>query len=131
MDSRILIVDDSPTVGMTTAWILTHHGYQVKVAKDGLSALSALHTFAPDLVLLDIRLPHLDGYHLCEILRGKAGYQKMPIIMVSGLSSDDSIQRALDAGANQFLSKPVKDEKLLAAIKEYLAEPELSASELK
>ena len=131
MDSRILIVDDSPTIGITTAWILTDHGYQVEVARDGLSALSALRTFSPDLVLLDIRLPHLDGYRLCEILRGKAEYQKMPIIMVSGLSSADSVQRALDAGANQFLAKPVRDERLLAAIKEQLAEPELSASKLK
>ena len=130
MDSRILIIDDSPTVGMTTAWILTHHGYQVEVARDGLSALSALYTFSPDLVLLDIRLPHLDGYRLCEMLRSKAEYQEMPIIMVSGLSSADSIQRALDAGANQYLSKPVNDEELLVAISKQLVEAEPSTKEV-
>jgi len=115
---------------MTTAWILTHHGYQVEVARDGLSALSALYAFSPDLVLLDIRLPHLDGYRLCEMLRSKAEYQEMPIIMVSGLSSADSIQRALDAGANQYLSKPVNDEELLAAISKQLVEAEPSTKEV-
>lgn len=129
MDLRILIVDDSPTVGMTTAWILTHHGYQVEVAKDGLSALSALHTFSPDLVLLDIRLPHLDGYRLCEMLRSKTEYKEIPIIMVSGISSAESIQRAVDAGANLYLPKPVNDEELLAAIKEQTAKSKLFVGE--
>jgi len=114
---------------MTTAWILTHHGYQVEVAKDGLSALSALHTFSPDLVLLDIRLPHLDGYRLCKMLRSKTEYKEIPIIMVSGVSSVEGIQRAVDAGANLYLPKPVNDEELLAAIKEQLAKTELSVGE--
>lgn len=130
MDLRILIVDDSPTVGMTTAWILTHHGYQVEVAKDGLSALSALHTFSPDLVLLDIRLPHLDGYRLCEMLRNKTEYKEIPIIMVSGVSSAVGIQRAVDAGANLYLPKPVNDDELLTAIEEQLAETKSFVGEI-
>lgn len=103
------------------AWALSHAGYNIEVAQDGLSALNAMRTFGPDLVLLDIKLPHLDGFQLCEMLRGKAEYNCVPIVMLSGLSSEADIQRAFDAGADDYITKPVGDQKLLTIIEEQLA----------
>jgi DNA-binding response OmpR family regulator len=119
--SKILVIDDSPTVSNTVGWILNDFGYEVRMAPDGLSALSTIHIFKPDLLLLDVKLPHVDGIKLCEMLRNHAAYASLPIIMLSGLSSQGDIDRALAAGANNYVVKPVNDEKLIAIIRQELA----------
>ncbi len=122
MTARILVIDDSPTVSNTVGWILNDCGYEVRMAPDGLSALSTIHMFKPDLLLLDVRLPHVDGIKLCEMLRSHAAYASLPIVMLSGLSSQADIDRALAAGANSYVVKPVNDEKLIAIIQQELAD---------
>ena len=121
MATRILVIDDSPTVSNTVGWILNDYGYEVHMAPDGLSALSNIHMFKPDLVLLDIKLPHVDGVKLCEMLRNHAAYASLPIIMLSGLSTQADIDRALEAGANNYIVKPINDERLIAIIKQELS----------
>lgn len=121
MATRILVVDDSPTVKSTVGWLLSDYGYEVRMAPDGLSALSTIHVFKPDLILLDVKLPHVDGIKLCEMLRNHAAYASLPIIMLSGLSSQTDIDRALKAGANNYVVKPVEDDKLIAMIRRELA----------
>lgn len=123
MLAKILVIDDSPTVSSTVGWILSDYGYEVRVAPDGLSALSTIHVFKPDLLLLDVKLPHVDGIKLCEMLRSHADYASLPIIMLSGLSSEIDIDRALKAGANNYVVKPVNDDKLIAMIQQVLAKP--------
>jgi DNA-binding response OmpR family regulator len=118
--AKILVIDDSPTVSNTVGWILNDFGYEVRMAPDGLSALSTIHIFKPDLLLLDVKLPHVDGIKLCEMLRNHAAYVSLPIVMLSGLSSQKDIDRALAAGANSYVVKPVNDEKLLAIIRQEL-----------
>jgi DNA-binding response OmpR family regulator len=129
--ARILIVDDSPTVRSTVEWILHNQGHTVRVAGDGLDALHALHTFAPDLLLLDIRLPHIDGFQLCLVIRRMAQYASLPIVMISGLSGKEDIRHALDAGADDYIVKPIEDETLLQVIDQQLARTRLSAAHLK
>ena len=121
MPAKILVIDDSPTVSNTVGWILNDFGYEVRMAPDGLSALSTIHIFKPDLVLLDVKLPHVDGIKLCEMLRNHAAYASLPIVMLSGLSSQTDIDRALAAGANNYVVKPVNDEKLITIIQNELA----------
>jgi DNA-binding response OmpR family regulator len=118
--AKILVIDDSPTVSNTVGWILNDFGYDVRMAPDGLSALSTIHIFKPDLLLLDVKLPHVDGIKLCEMLRSHAAYVSLPIVMLSGLSSQKDIDRALAAGANSYVVKPVNDEKLIAIIRQQL-----------
>ncbi len=91
------------------------------MAPDGLSALGTIHIFKPDLLLLDIKLPHVDGIKLCEMLRNHTAYASLPIVMLSGLSSQVDIDRALAAGANGYIVKPVNDKTLLAIIQQELA----------
>ncbi|MBN1311203.1 MAG: response regulator [Anaerolineae bacterium] len=122
MTTNILVVDDSPTVGSTVGWILSDCGYSVKVAVDGLSALNALQTYKPDLILLDIKLPHVDGIELCKMIRERTVYSSTPIVMLSGLSAQTAIERAQQAGANNYIVKPVSDEKLIAIIQQELAQ---------
>ncbi len=121
MAAKILVIDDSPTVSNTVGWILNDFGFEVRMAPDGLSALSTIHIFKPDLLLLDVKLPHVDGIKLCEMLRNHAAYVSLPIVMLSGLSSQVDIDRALAAGANSYVVKPVNDEKLIAIIQQELA----------
>ena len=122
MTANILVVDDSPTVGNTVGWILSDCGYCVKVASDGLSALNALQTYKPDLILLDIKLPHVEGIELCKMIRERTVYSSVPIVMLSGLSAQTAIERAQQAGANNYIVKPVNDEKLIATIQQELAQ---------
>ncbi len=124
--TSILVVDDSPTVGSTVEWILRDHGYSVCVARDGLAALNALRTFNPDLLLLDIRLPNVNGVQLCKMLRSNIRYAELPIIMLSGLSDQGIIQQAFEAGADDYLVKPIDDQKLIHAVSKQLAKAEPS-----
>ncbi|NDJ79005.1 MAG: response regulator [Chloroflexi bacterium] len=118
--AEILIVDDSPTVGSTVQWILHNQGHSVQVVRDGLAALSALAGCIPDLILLDIRLPHVDGVKLCEMIRNHSRLAHVPIVMLSGLSNEESIQGAYAAGANDYMVKPINDAVLLGVINEQL-----------
>jgi DNA-binding response OmpR family regulator len=121
MGAKILVVDDSPAAGSTLGWILSDRGHGVRVAQDGLSALSAMRSFAPDLVLLDIIMPHMDGVQLCEVIRRDLRYASLPIIMISGLSDRDNIRRAMEAGADSYITKPFDDGEVLEAIEWQLA----------
>lgn len=116
----ILVIDDSSTVSITLEWMLRNHGHRVSTARDGLSALNALQINHPDLVLLDIRMPHIDGIELCALIRTSRNYAGLPIIMLSGLSNAKDIERAFNAGANDYLVKPVDDATLIAAIDRHL-----------
>ena len=118
--AKILVIDDSPTISSTLQWLLCNQAHHVSVARDGLSALNALRSFKPDLVLLDIRLPHVDGIQLCRLIRADSRYAGLPVIMLSGLSNQADIERAFDAGANDYIVKPINDETLLAVIDRYL-----------
>lgn len=119
--SVILVVEDSPTVSHTVKGILSRHGYTVNVAGDGLIALRALRTFEPDLMLLDIRLPHIDGFQLCRVVRRLEKFADLPIVILSSLSSDDDIRRALEAGADTYLTKPIDERRLIQAVEDQLA----------
>lgn len=118
--ANILLVVDSPIVSNALTRLLSTAGYMVRTAGDGLVALSALRVFAPDLVLMDVRLPHLDGIQLCKAIRRLDDFKMLPIVMLSGLSTATDIQQALGAGANDYLVKPVDDTTLLAVLDRHL-----------
>jgi adenylate cyclase len=82
-------------------------------------------------LLLDIRLPHIDGFQLCLVIRRMAQYASLPIVMISGLSGKEDIRHALDAGADDYIVKPIEDETLLQVIDQQLARTRLSAAHLK
>ena len=118
--ARILVVEDSPTVISTVEIMLWKHGHNVLTARDGMTALSSVRALAPDLVLLDILLPHVDGYEVCTIIRRNPAYQAIPIVMMSGLSAQEDIQRAYDAGADAYIIKPFGEQHLIDTVHQYL-----------
>ena len=122
--ARILVVEDSLTIISEVESQLRRHGHRVTLARNGLTALAAVRAFSPELMLLDILLPHMDGFAVCHAIRRNKVFDTMPIIMMTGLTNKESIERASEEGANGYLAKPVSEEKLLATIDGCLAHAE-------
>jgi twitching motility two-component system response regulator PilG len=102
----ILVVDDSPTIQKVVSVTLEAHGHEVVTASDGMEALSKLRTIKPDLVLLDITMPHMDGYQLCRIMRSNDITRNVPIVMLSGKDGLFDKMRGRMAGAASYITKP-------------------------
>jgi two-component system, OmpR family, KDP operon response regulator KdpE len=112
--TRILVVDDDPQLARALRITLTAHGYQVDTAADGATALASASRNRPDLVILDLGLPDLDGVAVAQGLRG---WSSAPIIVLSARQAEPSKVDALDAGADDFVTKPFGMDELLARIR--------------
>lgn len=103
----VLIVDDDPTVRLLLSEALETAGFAVKQAEDGSQALLLLEHCTPDLIMLDVLMPGIDGFEVCSRLRAKPGTSDIPIVMVTGINDLASIQRAYDLGVTDFITKPI------------------------
>jgi DNA-binding response OmpR family regulator len=103
---RILVVDDDPRLLHIVAMYLGIEGYEVSTAENGEDGLAKVEAHAPDLVILDIMMPGMDGIETCRRIRSNVPTAETPIVMFSALSSDDDIERARLAGANHLITKP-------------------------
>jgi len=119
MVPRILIVDDENDFIELLQYKLAGHGYEIIVANDGVHALSQARTQKPNLILLDILLPDLDGLSVCEILRRQPGTKKIPIIFMSALTGDVT-KRTATMQADDFFTKPLDLNRLEKRIGELL-----------
>lgn len=119
--TRILAVDDSPTILAMLEEILVSAGYEVLTAEDGAEALESARNERPDLILLDVMLPKLDGYRVCRLLKFDQKYKEIPIIMLTAKTEEQSVATGLRTGADQYLTKPVEPERLLEAVSDELA----------
>lgn len=111
---RILIVDDEPQITRVLRRSLTTHGYDVRVASDGLAALQTFGDWPPDLVVTDLSMPNTDGLQLCRNLRA---ISQIPIIVLSVRGEESTKVQALDAGADDYITKPFGIDELLARIR--------------
>lgn len=118
---HILVVDDSITVRKVTEKLLISENMLVGTAKDGLEALEILEKFDPDLILMDIEMPRMDGFEVLETVRQNPDWNHVPIIMISSRTAEKHQQRAEQLGANSFLGKPYQNQELMALIRRYLA----------
>lgn len=116
----VLVVDDSPTVRMLVRVTLEREGYQVIVAKDGFEAVHWLNQVIPDLVLLDVVMPGIDGYSLCKVIRGRPETSHTAIVMLSAKEGFFDRIRSQAAGADGYLLKPIAAAQLLAEIRSFL-----------
>jgi twitching motility two-component system response regulator PilG len=117
--TTILAVDDSPTIGKLVELALSRHGYNVVLATDGMEALGKLGEVNPDMVLLDINMPRMDGYQVCKAIRGNATTRHIPVIMLSGKDGFFDKVRGRLAGSTDYITKPFEPEKLLIAVQKY------------
>ena len=114
---RVLVVDDDPDMAAFFARMLAREGMAVDTVFDGASALRALGAASPDLVLLDVMLPDRSGFEICERLKSDAATALIPVVLVTALEDHESRVRGIRAGADDFLSKPVRREELIARVK--------------
>ncbi len=121
--ATIVVVDDSVTVRKATSRLLERNGYRVLTARDGLEAMQLLQEVKPDLMLLDIEMPRMDGFEVARQVRASELLRGLPIAMITSRSGDKHREKALTLGVNRYLGKPYQEEVLLSVVEELLANP--------
>jgi two-component system alkaline phosphatase synthesis response regulator PhoP len=122
--AKILIVDDEPDLVETIRFALELEGYNVLVAVNGEEGLNAARQEKPDLILLDLMLPKLDGYKVCRLLKFDERYKSIPILMLTAKTQDKDRMLGKETGANEYLTKPFDMDELMTKIKSYLKKQE-------
>ena len=116
----VMVVDDSLTVRRVTQRLLAREGYQVVLAKDGIDALEQLQSITPDIMLVDIEMPRMDGFDLTRNVRGDARTSQIPIIMITSRTAAKHRNYAMELGVDAYLGKPYQEADLLGEIQEFL-----------
>jgi DNA-binding response OmpR family regulator len=127
MDDKVLVVEDEPTLLETLEYNLARQGYQVACASDGLTALEVARRERPDVVVLDVMLPGIDGFEVCRILRRE---MSMPILMLTARADEVDKIVGLEVGADDYLTKPFSMRELMARVKALLRRVRLIREEL-
>jgi DNA-binding response OmpR family regulator len=120
MPKEILIVDDEPSIVVPVQFLMQQQGYNVLVAEDGHDALDMIYKYQPDLVLLDIMLPGIDGYEVCEIVRLNPKLRDVKIIFLTAKGREVEIAKGLALGADDYITKPFSNAELVAKVKTVL-----------
>ncbi len=116
----VMVVDDSVTVRKVTSRLLERHGYRVLLAKDGMDAIARLEDITPDIMLLDIEMPRMDGFEVAALVRHNPRLEKLPIIMITSRTGEKHRERAFAIGVDAYMGKPFVDQKLLETLQELL-----------
>ena len=119
---RILIIEDEQELVQALQIRLGAAGYDTLAAYDGQEGLSKAQKEKPDLIIMDLMLPKMDGYKVCGLLKADARYNKIPILIFTARAQESDQKLGFEVGANAYLTKPFQDEILLAKIKELLKE---------
>ena len=118
--SRVLIADDNPVNQELLEAYLQEKDYEIEFAADGAETLEKVASFKPDLILLDVMMPKLSGFEICETLKKSVGTKNIMILMVTALAELGDIERAVSAGSDDYLSKPVHKLELLKRVENML-----------
>src|SRR4030065_2688016 len=118
---KILIVDDEVDLGETLRFPLEMEGYHVLVSYNGEDALNQAGTENPDLILLDLMLPKLDGYKVCRLLKFDERYKNIPILMLTAKTQEKDKALGMETGANDYITKPFDLDRLVEKVKSYLS----------
>jgi two-component system, NtrC family, sensor kinase len=125
LKGNILIVDDVPNNLHLLAKILSRHGYKTRTAPDGQLALRSIESTPPDLILLDIMMPSMDGYKVCEILKASATTKDIPVIFISALNEVLDKVKAFEVGGVDYITKPFQEQEVLARVSNQLLQRQL------
>ena len=115
----VMVIDDSVTVRKITSRLLERNGYEVILAKDGMDAIAILQDHTPDVMLLDIEMPRMDGFEVASIVRHEDRLKHIPIIMITSRTGQKHRERALSIGVNEYLGKPFQEAELLANVEKF------------
>ncbi len=125
MTQSVLIVDDEPMARTLLRLMLVRAGFHVLEAEDGYAALEKVRLNRPDLVLLDVMMPGLDGFAVCSTLRSNTDTKSLPIVMLSAKTDLDSVNKGIRVGATKYLFKPISPEDLTQHVQDVLGSGEI------
>jgi two-component system, OmpR family, alkaline phosphatase synthesis response regulator PhoP len=120
--NKILIIEDEKDLVLTLRFRLEHNGYEVLTAYDGDEGLKKAQNSRPDLIILDLMLPKMDGYRICGILKSDERYKKIPVLILSARAQEADKKMGEEIGADAYVTKPFEPEELLDKIKELMKE---------
>ncbi len=120
MSKRILIVDDEPNIVVSLEWLMKREGFETVVAGDGEAALAAVAQGAPDLVILDVMLPRMNGFEVCKRIRSEPRWDRIKVLMLTAKGRDTEVTKGLGLGADAYVTKPFSTKELVAQIKQLL-----------
>jgi DNA-binding response OmpR family regulator len=124
MKKRILVVDDEVGALTLIGIMLERGGFSVLKAKDATDALAALDQHLPDLIILDVMMPGMNGIELCAVIRERPQTQATPVLILSARNDSDSVMKGMEAGANDYLPKPILHHDLVAKVRTMLLQAE-------
>lgn len=116
---KVLYVEDHPAQRDILAQMLELNGYEVAIASDGLEGVEIAQSWLPDIILMDLRLPRMDGFEAIKVIRSEDKTQAIPIIVLSAWAGARHVERALTAGANEHFTKPLDLNRLLEVLTNY------------
>jgi CheY-like chemotaxis protein len=119
-----MIVDDNPEILALYGVLFKRRGYSVLKAEDGASALDMLEQSTPDLFILDVMMPEINGIELCQRIRALPRHEHTPVIFLSAYSNTETVEQTFAAGANDFVRKPIEPQDLEAKVRELLGKTE-------
>jgi DNA-binding response OmpR family regulator len=120
-----LLADDDEAISSMMKQILMHSGYSVHLAINGEEALKMIYEIKPDLILLDINMPKMTGYQVCQKIRADPQLKHVPVLMLTVLDRKEELIKSLDAGADDFINKPFNPEELMARVRAFLRTKQL------
>jgi two-component system alkaline phosphatase synthesis response regulator PhoP len=120
MAKKILVVDDEPNIVIPIQFLMQQNGYEVAVVSNGKEALAAMNRECPDLVLLDIMMPILDGFEVCQKIREKPEWQAVKIILVTAMGREANIEKGLSLGADAYVLKPFSNAEIVDKVRKLL-----------
>ena len=122
MKRKILVIEDNEQNLYLVKFILEKHGFEVSTARDGKQGIEMAYRVKPDLILLDIQLPVMDGYAVASELRKDQDFDSTPIVAVTSFAMMGDREKAIDAGCNGYIEKPINTETFMAQVEQYLSE---------
>jgi len=123
MAKRVLVVDDEPNIVMSLRFLMERAGFEVEVASTGHAAVAALERQPADLVLLDIMIPELDGFEVCQRIRANSAWQNTKIVMLTAKGREVERDKGLALGADDYVTKPFSTRDLVAMVERMLDPP--------
>ncbi len=122
MGKRILIVDDEPNIVISLEFLMKREGFEVEIAADGEVALKALAASKPDLLVLDVMLPKMNGFEVCRVVRADPRWAGIKILMLTAKGRDTEVAKGLGLGADAYVTKPFSTRDLVAQVKQLLGD---------
>lgn len=120
MKAKILIADDEPNIVISLEYLMKREGYDVIVARDGAQALAAVIRERPDLVLLDVMMPLMSGFDVCQQVRSTPEVKDTPIVMLTAKGRDTDVAKGMAMGATAYMAKPFSTKEIAAKVRELL-----------